>query len=78
MASSTSTVRGYLQLTLWATVSDMTNTTSPARTRLVWKTKDIRRTAAALAANAVIGVIGAVGLYVFVAAFAVVGKAMGY
>lgn len=52
--------------TLWATVSDMTNTTSPTRTRLVWKTKDIRRTAASLLAYAVIGVLGAGALYAMV------------
>ncbi len=52
--------------TLWATVSDMTNTTSPTRTRLVWKTKDIRRTLASLLAYAVIGVIGASGFYALV------------
>ena len=56
----------------------MTNTTSPTRTRLVWKTKDIRRTAASLAAYAIIGVAGAAGLWAFVTALAVVGKAMGY
>lgn len=66
MASSTSTVRGYLQLTLCAKLTDMTNTTSPTRTRLVWKTKDIRRTLASLLAYAVIGVIGASGFYALV------------
>lgn len=68
----------WISCTLWATVSDMTNTTSPARTRLVWKTKDIRRTAASLTAYAIIGVAGAAGLWGFVAALAAVGKSMGY
>lgn len=64
--------------TLWAKLSDMTNTTSPTRTRLVWKTKDIRRTAASLAAYAIIGVASAAAIWGFVTALAVVGKAMGY
>ena len=52
--------------TLWATVSDMTNTTSPTRTRLVWKTKDIRRTAASLLAYAVIGTLTAGALWAMI------------
>ncbi len=52
--------------TLWATVSDMTNTTSPTRTRLVWKTKEIRRTLASLLAYAVIGTLTAGGLYAMI------------
>lgn len=44
--------------TLWATVSDMT-------TRLVWKTKDIRRTAASLLAFGLVGAVIALGLYGF-------------
>jgi hypothetical protein len=55
-----------MSCTLWATVSDMTNTTSPTRTRLVWKTKDIRRTAASLTAYAVIGTLTAGALYAMV------------
>ena len=40
--------------------------------------KDLIRTSASLTAYAIIGVAGALAIWGFVAALAVVGKAMGY
>ena len=56
---------------------DMTGLTTPRRTRLVWHTAEIKRTAASLLAYAIIGVVTATGLWVGLAALAAIGKSYG-